>query len=349
MSQWKKAGENLVRHWSGTIYLRAKVAGKPIRISLQTDDIRIAKLKRDEQLDALRVAAAQRNDQTIRTIGDALAVFATEVAKPHLKASTVADYKHRIDYLRKTLPLQTHGRTWSEGEAAAWWKSVTGKLGARLSNKLLHDARKVMGILIRHGVRTSDPLARIKPMKPVTKPKQLPSLEQLQEIIHDIDVQGMPDSTQSARLVAFIAFSGCRPSEALHITKSDIRGDWLAISGDETGTKTKTHRMIPINSHLRRTIDAILADLPAGQARLFTIANPRFALLNACRRLGLPHLSRYDLRHWFASWAIERGVDIPTVALWMGHKDGGALLMRTYAHMRDRHSLDSARKLTDPP
>jgi 3-dehydroquinate synthase len=43
--------------------------------------------------------------------------------------------------------------------------------------------------------------------------------------------------------------------------------------------------------------------------------------------------------------AIEQGVDVPTVAKWLGHKDGGALAMRTYGHIRDQHSLEQARKL----
>jgi hypothetical protein len=38
-------------------------------------------------------------------------------------------------------------------------------------------------------------------------------------------------------------------------------------------------------------------------------------------------------------------VDIATVAIWLGHKDGGVLLMKTYGHIRDQHSLDSAAKL----
>jgi hypothetical protein len=47
------------------------------------------------------------------------------------------------------------------------------------------------------------------------------------------------------------------------------------------------------------------------------------ALLRACRILGLSRLTHHDMRHLFATRCIERGVDIPTVAKWLGHKDGG--------------------------
>jgi hypothetical protein len=38
-------------------------------------------------------------------------------------------------------------------------------------------------------------------------------------------------------------------------------------------------------------------------------------------------------------------VDIPTVSRWLGHKDGGALAMKTYGHLRDQHSANMAQKV----
>jgi hypothetical protein len=38
-------------------------------------------------------------------------------------------------------------------------------------------------------------------------------------------------------------------------------------------------------------------------------------------------------------------VDIPTVSRWLGHKDGGALAMKTYGHLRDLHSTTMAQKV----
>ena len=54
----------------------------------------------------------------------------------------------------------------------------------------------------------------------------------------------------------------------------------------------------------------------------------------------------HDLRHFFTTCCIESGVDIPTMAKWLGHKDGGALTMRTYGHVRDSHSLEAVNCLT---
>jgi hypothetical protein len=38
-------------------------------------------------------------------------------------------------------------------------------------------------------------------------------------------------------------------------------------------------------------------------------------------------------------------VDIPTVSRWLGHKDGGALAMKVYAHLRDSHSTAMAQRI----
>jgi hypothetical protein len=38
-------------------------------------------------------------------------------------------------------------------------------------------------------------------------------------------------------------------------------------------------------------------------------------------------------------------VDIPTVSRWLGHKDGGALAMKVYGHLRDQHSAAMAQKV----
>jgi len=56
-------------------------------------------------------------------------------------------------------------------------------------------------------------------------------------------------------------------------------------------------------------------------------------------------LTHHDLRHLFATRCIESGVDIPTVSRWLGHKDGGALAMKTYGHLRNEHSQAMAQKV----
>ena len=61
------------------------------------------------------------------------------------------------------------------------------------------------------------------------------------------------------------------------------------------------------------------------------------------RELHLPEPEQFDL---LVETIIELGVDIPTVSRWLGHKDGGALAMKVYGHLRDHHSVEMAQKVT---
>lgn len=70
------------------------------------------------------------------------------------------------------------------------------------------------------------------------------------------------------------------------------------------------------------------------------------AMDRAAKVIGMHRITHHDLRHLFATRCIESGVDIPTVSRWLGHKDGGALAMKVYGHLRDQHSVAMAQKVT---
>jgi integrase len=65
----------------------------------------------------------------------------------------------------------------------------------------------------------------------------------------------------------------------------------------------------------------------------------------AAKIVGMERITHHDLRHLFATICIESGVDIPTVSRWLGHKDGGALAMKVYGHLRDEHSAAQAQRV----
>jgi integrase len=54
------------------------------------------------------------------------------------------------------------------------------------------------------------------------------------------------------------------------------------------------------------------------------------------------------MRHVYASTLVSRGIDPATVAQYLGHRDGGALVLRTYSHVmpdaadRVRKALEDA-------
>jgi integrase len=79
---------------------------------------------------------------------------------------------------------------------------------------------------------------------------------------------------------------------------------------------------------------------------VFAVENPRKAVASACKVLGYPAFTIHALRHFFITNAIEAGLDFRAVAGLVNHSDGGALLARRYAHLRDSHLAASVKKLT---
>jgi integrase len=51
----------------------------------------------------------------------------------------------------------------------------------------------------------------------------------------------------------------------------------------------------------------------------------------------LPWVGFHDFRHFFASQCVMAGIDFMTVAGWLGHSDGGALVGKVYGHLADEH------------
>lgn len=151
-----------------------------------------------------------------------------------------------------------------------------------------------------------------------------------------------------AAIILTLGYTGIRPGELCGLRHEDVD-----LAGMEM--------------HVRRSVDATGAEkLPKnGKQRLVTIPPAAAQALRAFapfgdgyvfhsqrgRRLNKPSLSYlwrpvkvawmeqghealdlYSLRHCAATFLRERGVDAATVAVQLGHTDGGALVLERYGH-----------------
>ena len=67
-------------------------------------------------------------------------------------------------------------------------------------------------------------------------------------------------------------------------------------------------------------------------------------LQRVLKRAGLPRIRFHDLRHTFATMALQNGVDVKTVSSMLGHYDAGFTL-RTYAHVTRQMQQKAAEKM----
>ena len=67
-------------------------------------------------------------------------------------------------------------------------------------------------------------------------------------------------------------------------------------------------------------------------------------LQRVLKRAGLPRIRFHDLRHTFATMALQNGVDVKTVSSMLGHYDAGFTL-RTYTHVTRQMQQKAAEKI----
>lgn len=185
-------------------------------------------------------------------------------------------------------------------------------------------------------LKANFPAAAVLHWRPV-KPKERANLSQMQfrTLLNELDDR---PKSHAGLIVRFLAQTGLRINEARQLKWCDVHLDFIMVPGSVT--KNGKPRHVPFVAGVEDTLERLRAIsrsdyiLPAKAARR--------SLATACKLAGLPPLAHHDLRHMFATRCIESGVDVPTVARWLGHQDGGALLGRLYFHLADAHSREMA-------
>ncbi len=214
--------------------------------------------------------------------------------------------------------------------------------------------KAVFDYAITRGILYRNPAKGIKRKRIFSiREKHIPTRVQFPKLVAAIrESDGRPKSQAAAKngadFVELLAYSGMRKAEAATLTWRDVDFDknFLNVTGGANRTKNYETRQVPLSHELRELLLRLKGNVEsAPSANVARIADPKKCLHTACRKLGFPYFSPHRFRDFFATTCIEHGTDIPTVARWLGHKDGGALLMKTYAHLRQEHSQEQMKRI----
>jgi integrase len=332
---------------SGHYFARAKVNGIVKRASLETDVFTTAKDNLPAKLKELRKPAPE-----IGTFGDARTAYETDLEADHALAPQSKQYrKARIAALLKSWPGLDNKKLKDISLTACheWARRYSDKWDEQNFNNTLGTLR---AIIERGGIGIdANPARKIKRLGVKPTVLELPEPSQFVKLIETIENAGSGFSKDCADLVRFLAFSGCRISEARQVTWADVdfeRGEIKVHNAKRT--RTANHhpfRLVPIIPAMRELLQRLRCQNPHGQNdRVCVLGECEKSLTNACKNNGVSRLTHHDLRHLFATRCIEASVDIPTVARWLGHVDGGALAMKVYGHLRRTHSQQQAQLVT---
>jgi integrase len=352
-----KVAENLYRlESSGGYYALLKRGGKQFRRSLKTKDRKLA----DRRLNDLRakIGCLQISPDARLSFTQAAQLW-LETNKHALSSSTV---KRKEMYVKGLLPYFENMpvRNVMPQDCDRWVKERGAALASETFVHELDVLRAVFDFALGRGLILSNPAQHIKRRRVISKTIIVPTLDQFQELVRTIrQSDGRKDSQEKAKdgadLVEFLAYSGARIGEVTGGTDANEKRPllWADVQTERgtiflPGTKTEAApRTIPMSEKLRELLVRLRQEKnPQPNDRIIPTRSARKCLQTACKKLGFPQFTHHDFRHFFATTCIESGVDIPTVSRWLGHKDGGALAMKRYGHLRQEHSFAMIKRVS---
>jgi integrase len=354
---WEKTRhQNLVRHKSGRYYARLYLNGKEIWKSLKTSHFSIAEAKLAEVLKQHRERKSREVDpaNAKMTFGQAATLHMQRVKeRVNIKRRTKEYWEETLEALLKSWPALADMQVRRITPAACRdWAARYAKIASsNRYNNSISLLRHVIDRAIECGVLHSNPAVKLDRVTVRPKQLELPTRAQFAAFIKEMCSVHSRDTQNCADLAQGLAFTGCRIGEAAEIEWRDLNfvAGEVVVKGDpEEGTKNGEIRRVPMIPQARQLFERMRASRAAEPAsqKIFLVHECQKAMDRAAKKIGMARITHHDLRHFFATVSIESGVDIPTVSRWLGHKDGGALAMRTYGHLRREHSVAQAQKVS---
>jgi integrase len=348
----KSSTPNLFRYRpTNTYYVRVKVAGRVRRATLGTTSYRTACDLLPGKVREIKHASGKADIGTVRTLSDALAIVRAQMeADPAIMDSTRESYRWTLRALesgKARLPDGPCARL-TAPNIQAWWHATAAAFAPQQANHCLRWARRIVEVAREAGALYRDPTKELKRLGIVRKVRILLTAEQFHAVIARIRGHRKYYSRDIADWLEFAAYSGLRPGEmmALEWGSVDEEKGTIFVGAGKSFNLTGDTRKVPMIPAMQE----LLTRMREGRecvGRIFRREQrPRGQVLKrACAALGFPHQRVYDLRHLFATFAIQSGVDVPTLSRWLGHRDGGALAMKTYVHPHTVHSQEIAKKV----
>ena len=240
---------------------------------------------------------------------------------------------------------------------------IDGRLKAGLSARSVNldviALRNVLKKAANDGHLTTLPMAGFKPLKVRTVKRPLLTPAQFEKLCTAARRCGK-NGEELVDYLKFLAFTGARCSEALRIKWTDVDFERRQVTiGADGLSKNGKSRVVDFNPNLEAHLRDMWQRRAPDTAWLFpspqrgdqdrAAKSLRDSFEIARKQAGLSWVGFHDLRHYFCSLAIMSGIDVRTIAEWMGHLDGGILIGKIYSHLLGEHRQRMAQKLVFSP
>ncbi len=340
---------------TGTYYGRLGMDGKRNKTKLMATDDAGAKLEFEGWRVELKKSisdqkAASPETGKCRSFGDyAKLVLKSEDCRTDVKEKSIVYVHERWAGLKKNWPkLETTPiKEITSEDLESWAKKFSTDFYGHTYNRTLAFVKAVFQRAVDAGRILRNPASKLKSVGVKPGKRDVPTIPGFRSILTQMRSRKFGRCKRAADLAALLCFTASRLSEGTAICWKDV--DW--VEEEVTITRCKVRKRsnepaktvkFPFWSELENLLKRMKEASPNAQPndRISLVKDCRGTMQNAVKELQdakkLPneiHLHHHALRHCWASWAVQSGMDIKTIAYLLGHSDGGVLVLKTYAHL----------------
>ena len=326
-----------------------------------------AKLKKAiEESQALDVGRADEY-----TVAAWLRTWFELYAKPHIRPSTMNYYRnieqHIIpaigDIPLNKLTTRDLQKLYNDLQSNGRLRKIQKKEKPGLSNSTVRGIHMMLHNAFERAVK--ERLILRNPTENCIAPKiqkfemQILQPEHIKEYLNAANARGL------LPMFYLELVSGLRKGEltALLWSDLDIQNRTISVSkqyvknpnGELTLSRPKTETSVRKVSIPQEAIDLLIAEHDKHPDNPYMFPSPITgemyypdSIVNLHKKIlkdaGLPHIRFHDLRHTFATLALQNGVDVKTVSSMLGHYDAGFTL-RTYTHATRQKQDEAAQTM----
>ena len=364
MARKRKAGDGTVRQrkdgrWEGRIVIGYDDNGYP-----KTKNV-LAKTKKEcvEKLQKLKAECGGLKPERVRpemSFGDWLTYWYENHSKPKIRPTTQETYESRIrlhiipeiggiplNKLTQNDLQQFYGRLKQSGR-----KRFTDKYGEGLSDRMVRmchaTCRSALEKAVQDGLIRVNPAIGCKLPPKKAREMQVLTREELQRFLiqakfedyYEVFLLDLATGLRRGELMALQWDDLNFKTGVLNVNKQvyDMRGQ-LQISTPKTKNSVRKIVLPPavvaVLREYKETVDSRwMFPSPVKEDRPITPGVVRKRLQFILEHAGCKHVRFHDLRHTFATLALQNGMDVKTLSAMLGHVSA-ATTLDIYTHITD--------------
>lgn len=372
MAKKRAAGEGSIRkrkdgRWEGRYIAGHDENGKPIRKSVLAKTQAEVRDKLRQAIEQSRSLDVAKADQY--TVEQWLNIWFELYAKPNIRETTQRSYRGVIDLyliprigkikLTKLAPRDIQ-KMYNDLRANGNTRAASRGKSPELSSSSVWGVHRVLHNSLSRAVK--EHLIANNPSEDVIVPKQekkemkILRPEDMTAYLREADRRDVLPmfflefctGLRKGELTALLWEDLDQENKTIRVNKQAIgvKGGGVRISRPKTETSIRTISIsqealdLLVQEHEKHPDNPYMFPSPVTGGMYYPDALHRLHT-KILKSAGLEHIRLHDLRHTFATTALQNGVDIRTVSGMLGHFDAGFTL-RTYTHATNRMQEQAA-------